>query len=167
MVMLRRVSPLLLAAVLAALARSAQADDPGAAAAAAMQAIGQQGAAAGGAPGAEGAKPKKGESDFDRPLTAPQIKKTSGGEEKKHGTGKKGAASKAKPSKYKSRDLTEKSEHVYRFNDKAEALDDPAKTKDSAKPKKSSSETDERERKPGACSSEEPCSAKDPDADAL
>lgn len=161
---LRRPAVLLLAAVLAALARSARADDA-ATAAAAMQAIGQAvpGGAAAGATEAQ----KKDSNGFDRELSAPKIERKTDG-------AKKSAARKAKrakpaASKYKSTTLAGSVVHSYRFDENAEPLDVPKKKAAAKKAKKASSEagaedsSDERT----ACFNDEPCSVKSPDADAL
>jgi hypothetical protein len=164
-----RPSALFLAvAAFAALARSARADDSQTAAAAA-QVLSQVGGAAGAgaAPGAAGGH-KKDEGGFSRPLSAPKIEKTSGGDEKPAPAKKKAAVKAAKPSKYLSRDLTEHSESNYRFNDRAEPLDSAPKTKPAAKPKKkASSEPDDKADKTGACTSDEPCPAKNSVGDAF
>ena len=159
-----RLSAIFLAlAVLAALPRPAKADDAQAAAAAAMQAAGQAGAPNGGAPGA-GAK-KKDTSGFSRALTAPQIERTADGGEKR-AKSKKSSKAKTNASKYKTTDLSD-ADHVYRFNENGEPLTGPAKKKAAAKTKKkTSSDADDRDEKPG-CSSDEPCAVKNADADAL
>jgi hypothetical protein len=158
----RRSFALLLAVAAAALARTARADDA-ATAAAAMQAIGQAGVATGGAPGA---KKKDEGGGFARPLTAPTIEKTTGGSHER-AAGKKGAHAKKSPAKYKSTELTDNSEHNYRFNEYAEPVDSAPK-KAAAKPKKKeSSDSDEKDEKTGACSSDDACPAKSSDGDAF
>lgn len=174
--------PALCAVLLAssALARPASADDAqAAAAAAAAQAVG--GMASGGAsPGvaaavAGGAGKSNGPSaggHFSRALSAPTIQRTAApGKKLKGAKGGKSAASKNGPeSKYKSRELVENSEHSYRFDENGNPKNASAapKKKLSAKSaKKSSTASDDKDEKPGACSTDEPCTVKNSDADAL
>jgi hypothetical protein len=163
---------LLAAAFFAGLAPASRADD--AQTIAAMAAIGQAGGAAGGAAGAAAAggaqgHKKKDESGFSRPLTAPQFSKNSDGDQDRPTASKKKKTDvKTKPSKYKSRDLDEHGEHVYRFNSDGEPLNSAPKKKDAAKPKKkASTESDDAAEKAGDCSSDEPCAAKKSDGDAF
>ncbi|MFI5351058.1 MAG: hypothetical protein ACHQ2Z_16055 [Elusimicrobiota bacterium] len=152
--------------LVAALALSARADDAQTAAAA-MQAMAQAGVATGGAPAADAhGNKKKDDGGFARPLSAPQILKTTDGA-KKHGAGKKGADAKTNASRYKSRELSE-SEHAYRFDENGEPLNSAPKKKSAAKTKKAASaEPDEKAEKTGACASDAPCAAKSADADAF
>lgn len=153
-------------AVSIVVARPARADDA-ANAAAAMAAIGQAGMGnAGGAGMPPGGGPgQKGKGDnFSRPLTAPHFEHTADSDKKP--AAKKGAKpKKAKDSKYKSTVLTENTESNYRFNERGEPLGDAAKKKTAAKKKVSSDE--ENGERPAACSTETPCTDKNPDADAL
>jgi hypothetical protein len=168
----------------ALLPRSAAADDQAAAAAAVAQAVGQavpgaQGAAAGGAVGAAAGAaktPPPGTSGghFGRQLGTPQIMPKSGRHSgAKIAPGKKGKkgsskASKDAESKYKSRALVENTDHAYRFDESGEPIDAAAKLKSSsALKKKAPAAPDEKDVKAGACSSDEPCNVKNPDADAL
>jgi hypothetical protein len=163
MVFPRPAAPFLAIAACALLARSARAQDAQTAAAAAA-AMTQAGVATGGAPGAQG-KNKSG--GFDRPLTAPVIQKTTDGAQKQAKV-KKSSDAKTTHSKYKSRELTENSDHIYRFNENGEPLGSAPKKKAAAKTKKkTSSASDDKDEKTGACSSDEPCAEKSPDADAL
>lgn len=175
-----RRSLVVLASVLAAaaFARRADADDQAAAAAAVAQAVGQavpgaQGAASGGAAAAKGPAVGSG-GHFQRQLGTPQImpKAHRGAGAKvapdKKGSGKKGSgkAAKGDESKYKSRVLVENSEHSYRFDESGEPID-PAAKKAAASKKKAPAAPEEKDVKAGACSSDEPCNVKNPDADAL
>lgn len=160
----RRPAVLLLAALIAALARPARADDA-ATAAAAIQALGQNvpGGAAAGAPGAK----KKDSGGFDRELTTPKIEKKAGRK-----SAKKAKASKPVASKYKSMALSAGSEHTYRFNENGEPIDVSKKktaAKKAKKNKKSSSDSDAEDSndQKGACTDDEPCPARNADADAL
>jgi hypothetical protein len=160
------------ALALAAFSRPVCADDAqAAAAAAAAQAVG--GAAAGGVvPGKTAGSGSGGH--FQRALGAPAIPRASGGASKAKSGGKKSAkkaskaAKRATESKYKSRELVENTETAYRFDENGNPLASSSKKKTPAKPeKKSSSAVDDKDDKPGACSTDEPCTVKNSDADAL
>jgi hypothetical protein len=172
----------------AAFARPASADDAqAAAAAAAAQAVGgvasggsvpgvSGGAIGGGAAGVGNGRPSSG-GHFQRALSAPAIPISGGGGEAKKGkpgakAGKPGAktarAKRAQESKYKSRELVEGSEHSYRFDENGNPVGGAPKKKAVLKPaKKASSASDDKDDKPGACSTDEPCTVKNTDADAL
>jgi len=169
--------PLVLVLALAALAARARAQDQNAAAAA--QAVGGMvpGAATGGAVGPAGAggqpaagKPSAG-GHFQRALGgAPAFHKSRGGA--KSSGGKKAASGKKKKkhaeSKYMSRELVEGSEHSYHFDENGDPVRATPSRKAGAKSKKkASSPTEEKDDPSGACTSEEPCTVKNRDADAL
>jgi hypothetical protein len=189
----RRISVFLAAAIAAALARPASADDQNSAAAAAMQGIGGvagggavagaaglpggiAGAAAGALGGVPGArKPASSFGNFSRQLGAPTIGPSSGSAPKTKGAGKKGKgkkAVKAEESKYKSRVLVENSEHTYRFDENGNPLDSSAPKKARLAVKKkpapaSTDKDDDDDDKTGKCTTDEPCTVKNTDADSL
>jgi hypothetical protein len=168
----------------AALGRPAFADDAqAAAAAAAAQAVGGMATGgAAGAPGVAGAGAAKSSGPgagghFSRQLSAPSIQRVNGRAKgataKKKAKGARIPASKMRPdeSKYKSRELVENSEHSYRFdengNPKSAAAAPKKLSSKSAKKTSSADASDDKDEKPGACSTDEPCTVKNSDADAL
>jgi hypothetical protein len=181
----RRTIALAVFALAAAFARPAFADDAQtAAAAAAAQAVGGMatGGAAGGAGAGVGAGAGRGAGrnagpgsggHFQRALSAPSIPRANGGAKKIGKKNGRSAASKREAeSKYKSRELVENSEHAYRFDENGNPVNAsaaPAKKPAGKSSKKaaSSSAADDKDEKPGACSTDEPCTVKNSDADAL
>lgn len=104
--------------------------------------------------GAEAAKPKT-----EKPKTAkPKAKKKAAKDAKK----------KAAPeSRYKSRELSESTEHSYRFDARGNPLGGKKKEAEKAKKKSSAPPEEKIDEKPGACTPEMPCPEKGSDADAL
>ncbi|MBI3288661.1 MAG: hypothetical protein HYZ74_03990 [Elusimicrobia bacterium] len=110
-------------------------------------------------------KPAEAESTF-KPLESPApIKRASG---------KKKAPAKAKKktydydrSKYKSREISENSAHSYRFNEKGEPVSTEAKKAPAKKKKRSEPPESEAKDAIGACGSDDACSEKKAEADAL
>ena len=110
---------------------------------------------------------------FGRALSAPTVpRRTSKPAAAKASKGrrkvKKAGKTRKTDSKYKSRALAERTVHTYRFNEYGEPLSSSAKAKSSAKKKaRKSSSLDDAEDKPGACTTDSPCTVNNHDADAL
>lgn len=99
----------------------------------------------------------------EAPSGRPQTKKKTAAK-----AGKETKKKAAPESKYKSRELSEGSEHSYRFDARGTPVGGGPKKKQAEKGKKKpSGPPDGTEEKTRACSAEEPCAGKDADADAL
>ena len=97
----------------------------------------------------------------------PKAEKKSAAKDKKKSAAKDKKKSAAAESRYKSRELSESSEHTYRFDARTNPLGGDKKKAEKAKKKSSTPPEEKTEGKPGACTLEAPCPEKGSDADAL
>ncbi len=152
-------------------ARADDAQNAAAVAAAAQAAVaGGAGGAAGAAGAAAAAQTGTSGGHFERALSAPKIPVRRASPQKSKKTRKKKGvhhrAVRARESRYKSRVLSERTQHSYLFDENGNPV--VPKVRSSAKKKKKkAAPSDDSDDNPGACSTDEPCKVQNPDADAL